>query len=100
MRRQDGIYKFTNKRNSREICEWTLDSGKIESVVEIIGNLAGAAGKWNPRLRLSGNQLEPIGLRISRFQFVTTTRHLWNLDIQGQWFHNLIVKNKHQRGQD
>ena len=39
------MYKFTSKSHSREICEWTLDSGKIESVVEIIGKLSRCCGK-------------------------------------------------------
>ena len=54
MRRHDGIYKFTNKRHSREICEWTLDSGKIESVVGIIGKLSRCCGKVKSASQIIG----------------------------------------------
>ena len=37
--------KYTNLQISREFCEWTLDSGKIESVVEIIEKLSRCSGK-------------------------------------------------------
>ena len=90
------MYKFTNKRHSREICSWTLDSGKIESVVEIIEKLSRCCGKVESASQIIGKSARAD--RIEDFAISICDNYKAPLDIQGQRFHNMIFKIKHQRG--
>ena len=73
------MYKFTNKRHSREICEWTLDSGKIESVVEIIGKLSRCCGKVESVSQIIGKSARADRIEDFAIQFVTIqgTSEIW-----------------------